>query len=93
MSTVILTIPIIGALALATGEKIQIALSPAQTVMMFLSLLVASIGSVGGADPMPKEDARASDAILVWTSALCNAGGYRRRYQGENSPCLLRRGP
>jgi Ca2+:H+ antiporter len=43
LSTVILTIPIIEALALATGKQIQMALSPAQTVMMFLSLLVASI--------------------------------------------------
>jgi Ca2+:H+ antiporter len=43
LSTVILTIPIIEALALATGKPIQMALSPAQTVMMFLSLIVASI--------------------------------------------------
>ena len=43
LSTVILTIPIIEALALATDKPIHMALSPAQTVMMFLSLLVASI--------------------------------------------------
>jgi Ca2+:H+ antiporter len=43
LSTVILTIPIIEALALATGKQIHMALSPAQTVMMFLSLIVASI--------------------------------------------------
>jgi Ca2+:H+ antiporter len=43
LSTVILTIPIIEALALATGKQIQMALSPVQTVMMFLSLIVASI--------------------------------------------------
>jgi Ca2+:H+ antiporter len=43
LSTVILTIPIIEALALATGKQIEMALSPAQTVMMFLSLLVASV--------------------------------------------------
>jgi Ca2+:H+ antiporter len=43
LSTVILTIPIIEALALVTGKQIQMALSPAQTVMMFLSLLVASV--------------------------------------------------
>lgn len=43
LSTVILTIPIIEALALVTGAPMQMALSPAQTVMMFLTLIVASI--------------------------------------------------
>ncbi len=43
LSTVILTIPVIEALALATGKPIHMALSPAQTVMMFLTLIVATV--------------------------------------------------
>ncbi len=43
LSTVILTVPVIEALALATGAPIHMALSPAQTVMMFLTLIVAMV--------------------------------------------------
>jgi Ca2+:H+ antiporter len=43
LSTVILTVPIIEALALATGHPIQMALSAPQTVMVLLTLLAAMI--------------------------------------------------
>jgi Ca2+:H+ antiporter len=43
LSTVILTIPVIEALALMTGKPIQMALTPTQTVMTFLTLIVAGI--------------------------------------------------
>lgn len=43
LSTVILTVPVIEAIALFTDAPIQMALSPAQTVMMFLTLIVAMI--------------------------------------------------
>ncbi len=43
LSTVILTVPIIEALALVTGQQIQMALAPAQTVMVLLTLLAAMI--------------------------------------------------
>jgi len=43
LSTVILTVPIIEALALVTGQQIQMALSPSQTVMVFITLIVATI--------------------------------------------------
>ena len=43
LSTVILTVPVIEALALFTGQPINMALSPSQMVMVFLTLLVAMI--------------------------------------------------
>lgn len=43
LSTVILTIPVIETLALVTDKPIQMALTPAQTVMCFLTLVVAAI--------------------------------------------------
>jgi Ca2+:H+ antiporter len=43
LSTVILTVPVIEALALATGQPIRMALSPPQTVMVFLTLLTAMV--------------------------------------------------
>jgi len=43
LSTVILTVPIMEALALFKGELLQIALSPVQTVMVLLTLAVAAI--------------------------------------------------
>ena len=43
LSTVILTVPIIEALAFFTGKPIEMALSPIQTVMTLLTLIVASI--------------------------------------------------
>lgn len=43
LSTVILTVPVIEALALVTGQQIQMALSPAQSVMVLLTLLAAMI--------------------------------------------------
>ena len=43
LSTVILTVPIIEALALFSGQQIQMALSPAQSVMVLLTLLAAMI--------------------------------------------------
>lgn len=41
LSTVILTIPVIEAIALYTGQEIDMALTPAQTVMMVITLVVA----------------------------------------------------
>jgi Ca2+:H+ antiporter len=43
LSTVILTVPIMEALALFSRNPMQIALSPVQTVMMLLTLAVAAI--------------------------------------------------
>lgn len=43
LSTVILTVPVMEALALFTGQQIQMGLSPTQTVMTFLTLIVAAI--------------------------------------------------
>jgi len=43
LSTVILTIPVIEALALITGKPIEMALTPTQTVMTLLTLIVAGI--------------------------------------------------
>lgn len=43
LSTVILTVPIMEALALYSGQAMQIALSPVQTVMALLTLAVAAI--------------------------------------------------
>lgn len=41
LSTVILTIPVIEAIALYTGQEIDMALSPVQTAMMLLTLVIA----------------------------------------------------
>jgi len=43
LSTVILTVPVIEALALVTGQPIHMALSPSQTVMVFITLIVAMV--------------------------------------------------
>lgn len=43
LSTVILTVPVIETIALFTDAPIQMALSPAQTVMMLLTLVVAMV--------------------------------------------------
>ncbi len=43
LSTVILTVPVIEALALFTGHPIQMALTPVQTTMALLTLVVAGI--------------------------------------------------
>ncbi len=43
LSTVILTVPVIEALALFTGHPIEMALTPVQTTMVFLTLVVAGI--------------------------------------------------
>jgi Ca2+:H+ antiporter len=43
LSTVILTVPAIEALALVTGRPIAMAMTPTQTVMSFLTLIVAAI--------------------------------------------------
>ncbi|ANF56672.1 calcium:proton antiporter [Halotalea alkalilenta] len=43
LSTVILTIPVIEAISLYQGERIVMALTPVQTVMMALTLIVAAI--------------------------------------------------
>lgn len=43
LSTVILTVPIMEAMALFAGKPMQIALSPVQTVMVLLTLAVAAI--------------------------------------------------
>ncbi len=43
LSTVILTVPAMEALALFTGQRIDIALTPLQTLMMLVTLLVAAI--------------------------------------------------
>jgi Ca2+:H+ antiporter len=43
LSTVILTVPLMEALALFRGQAVQMAMSPVQTVMVFLTLIVAAI--------------------------------------------------
>jgi len=43
LSTVILTVPVIEAVALFTGKPIEMALTPVQTTMVFLTLVVAGI--------------------------------------------------
>jgi Ca2+:H+ antiporter len=43
LSTVILTVPVVEALALFTGQPIEMALTPSQTVMVLLTLLAAMI--------------------------------------------------
>ncbi len=43
LSTVILTVPVIGFFALMTNTPIQMAMTPVQTVMIFLTLMAASI--------------------------------------------------
>ncbi|MNT27543.1 Sodium/proton antiporter ChaA [compost metagenome] len=43
LSTVILTVPAMEALALYTGQRIDMALTPVQTVMMLVTLLAAAI--------------------------------------------------
>ena len=43
LSTVILTVPVIEAIALATGQPIHMALSPSQAVMVLLTMLAAMI--------------------------------------------------
>jgi Ca2+:H+ antiporter len=43
LSTVILTVPAMEALALITGQRIVMAMTPAQTLMMLVTLLVAAI--------------------------------------------------
>lgn len=43
LSTVILTVPVMEALALVTGHPITMAMTPAQTVMVALTLIVAAI--------------------------------------------------
>jgi Ca2+:H+ antiporter len=43
LSTVILTVPVMEALALYSGQPIQMAMTPVQTVMILITLLVAAI--------------------------------------------------
>lgn len=43
LSTVILTVPVIEAIALFTGRQIEMAMTPVQTVMITLTMLVAAI--------------------------------------------------
>jgi len=43
LSTVILTVPVVGLLALLNNTPIEMAMTPIQTVMIFLTLMVASI--------------------------------------------------
>lgn len=43
LATVLLTIPVIEGFALATGQRIEMAMTPVQTVMVFLTLLAALI--------------------------------------------------
>ncbi len=43
LSTVILTVPVMEAMALYTGQPFQMAMTPVQTVMIFLTLLVSAI--------------------------------------------------
>jgi len=43
LSTVILTVPAVEALALYNGQPFQMAMSPVQTVMMLMTLLVSAI--------------------------------------------------
>ncbi|OCR22957.1 calcium:proton antiporter [Pseudomonas syringae] len=43
LSTVILTVPVMEAMALYTGQPFQMAMTPVQTVMIFITLLVSAI--------------------------------------------------
>ena len=43
LSTVILTVPVVEAIALFNGQQIQMAMTPVQTVMMAVTLIVAAI--------------------------------------------------
>lgn len=43
LSTVILTVPVMEAIALYSGEPFQMAMTPVQTVMVFITLIVAAI--------------------------------------------------
>jgi Ca2+:H+ antiporter len=43
LSTVILTVPVMEALALYNGQPFQMAMTPTQTVMVFITLIVAAI--------------------------------------------------
>src|SRR5690606_17313271 len=43
LSTVILTVPLMEAMALYTGQPFQMAMTPVQTVMVFITLLVCAI--------------------------------------------------
>ncbi|WP_213879741.1 calcium:proton antiporter [Pseudomonas sp. dw_358] len=43
LSTVILTVPVMEAMALYSGQPFQMAMTPVQTVMMFITLLVSAI--------------------------------------------------
>lgn len=43
LSTVILTVPLMEAMALYTGQPFQMAMTPVQTVMIFLTLIVSAI--------------------------------------------------
>ncbi|WP_028239759.1 calcium:proton antiporter [Stutzerimonas azotifigens] len=43
LSTVILTVPVMEALALYSGQPFQMAMTPVQTVMIFITLIVAAI--------------------------------------------------
>ena len=43
LSTVILTVPVMEALALYSGQPFQMAMTPVQTVMVFITLIVAAI--------------------------------------------------
>ena len=43
LSTVILTVPVVEAIALYNGQQIQMAMTPVQTVMMAVTLIVAAI--------------------------------------------------
>ncbi|MFQ6560120.1 calcium:proton antiporter [Pseudomonas sp. Lb2C1-1] len=43
LSTVILTVPIMEAMALYTGQPFQMAMTPVQTVMIFITLIVSAI--------------------------------------------------
>lgn len=43
LSTVILTVPVMEAVALYTGQPFQMAMTPVQTVMVFITLLVSAI--------------------------------------------------
>ena len=43
LSTVILTVPVMEGLALYTGQPFQMAMTPVQTVMIFITLLVSAI--------------------------------------------------
>ncbi|RMV69283.1 CpaA protein [Pseudomonas savastanoi pv. glycinea] len=43
LSTVILTVPVMEAMALYSGQPFQMAMTPVQTVMIFITLLVSAI--------------------------------------------------